>query len=54
MEIYLVMELQNSNLLKVIKDRESNLGCDNISFITYQMLCGIDYLHKCGIIHRVS
>lgn len=33
--------------------RNNSSGAERLSFIAYQMFCGIDYLHKAGIAHRV-
>jgi serine/threonine protein kinase len=40
-------------------DLKSILQCqklekDQISFLTYQLLRGLKYLHSCNIVHRVS
>uniref|UniRef100_A0AC34RES3 Protein kinase domain-containing protein n=1 Tax=Panagrolaimus sp. JU765 TaxID=591449 RepID=A0AC34RES3_9BILA len=35
-----------------LKNQSGSTGAERLSFITYQMLCGIDYLHKAGIAHR--
>lgn len=51
-EVYLVMELMEGHLGQAIPrlDRFHR----TISFLLYQILCGIKYLHTGGIIHRVS
>ena len=54
LEINLVMEYYHTNLSQIIGNKNINIGCDQMSFIIYQLLCGIGYLHKCGIIHRVT
>ncbi len=48
-DVYLVMELMDSNLCKVI---EMKLDHERISYLLYQMLCGLKHLHMAGIIHR--
>lgn len=48
-DVYLVMELMEANLCRVI---ELELDHERISYLLYQMLCGIKHLHSGGIIHR--
>lgn len=48
---YLVMELMDANLCQVI---QMELDHERLSYLLYQMLCGIKHLHAAGIIHRVS
>ena len=47
---YLVMELMDANLCQVI---QMDLDHERMSYLLYQMLCGIKHLHSAGIIHRV-
>ncbi len=49
MDVYLVMELMDANLCQVI---QMELDHERISYLLYQMLCGIKHLHSAGIIHR--
>ncbi|NXU01690.1 MK10 kinase, partial [Buphagus erythrorhynchus] len=46
---YLVMELMDANLCQVI---QMELDHERMSYLLYQMLCGIKHLHSAGIIHR--
>ncbi|KAK2154399.1 hypothetical protein LSH36_269g05028 [Paralvinella palmiformis] len=46
---YLVMELMDANLCQVI---QMDLDHERMSYLLYQMLCGIKHLHSAGIIHR--
>ncbi|XP_061386285.1 stress-activated protein kinase JNK-like [Musca vetustissima] len=48
-DIYLVMELMDANLTAVIG---IGLDHDRLSYLIYQILCGIRHLHSAGIIHR--
>ncbi|XP_050077889.1 stress-activated protein kinase JNK-like [Anopheles maculipalpis] len=48
-DVYIFTELMDNNLRKVIGTK---LDHERISFLVYQMLCGIKYLHAAGIIHR--
>ncbi|OQR78026.1 stress-activated protein kinase JNK-like [Tropilaelaps mercedesae] len=48
-DVYLVMELLEGNLCQVIS---LDLDHDRMSFLIYQMLCGVKHLHSAGIIHR--
>ena len=43
------MELMDANLCQVI---QMELDHERISYLLYQMLCGIKHLHSAGIIHR--
>ena len=47
---YIVMELMDANLCRVIG---IELDHDRMSYLLYQLLCGIKHLHSAGIIHRV-
>ncbi|XP_049282716.1 stress-activated protein kinase JNK-like isoform X1 [Anopheles funestus] len=48
-DVYIFTELMDNNLRNVIGTK---LDHERISFLVYQMLCGIKYLHAAGIIHR--
>ncbi|KNC30786.1 Stress-activated protein kinase JNK [Lucilia cuprina] len=48
-DIYLVTELIDMNFSSVI---HMGLDHDRLSYLIYQLLCGIKYLHTAGIIHR--
>lgn len=50
-DVYLVMELMDANLCQVI---QMDIDHERISYLLYQLLCGIKHLHSAGIIHRVS
>ena len=50
MDVYLVMELMDYTLMHVV---QISLDQKRVSFLLYQMLCGINHLHSAGIIHRV-
>lgn len=50
-DVYLVMELMDANLCQVI---QMDLDHERMSYLLYQMLCGIKHLHSAGIIHRVG
>lgn len=45
------MELMDANLCQVI---QMELDHERMSYLLYQMLCGIKHLHSAGIIHRVG
>jgi len=48
-DLYIVMELMDANLCSVI---QMDLDHERMSYLLYQMLCGIRHLHAAGIIHR--
>lgn len=48
-DVYLVMELMQTNFCNVIK---LQLDHDRLSYLIYQLLCGLRHLHAAGIIHR--
>jgi len=48
-DLYLVMELMDANLCQVV---QMDLDHERLSYLLYQMLCGIKHLHSAGIIHR--
>ncbi|XP_075056947.1 mitogen-activated protein kinase 8-like [Mixophyes fleayi] len=48
-DLYIVMELMDANLCQVI---QMELDHERMSYLLYQMLCGIKHLHSAGIIQR--
>ena len=48
-DVYLVMELMDANLCQVI---QMELDHERMSYLLYQMLCGIKHLHSAAVIHR--
>ena len=50
LDLYIVMELMDANLCQVIN---MDLDHERMSYLLYQILCGIKHLHLAGIIHRV-
>lgn len=48
-KLYLVVEFMQDNLNNTI--RTQRLQSDDIRYIIYQILSGLNYLHNCGIIH---
>lgn len=48
-DIYLATERMDARLICIIGNSLDN---KRISFLVYQMLCGIKYLHSMGLIHR--
>uniref|UniRef100_A0A8D3A4X2 mitogen-activated protein kinase n=1 Tax=Scophthalmus maximus TaxID=52904 RepID=A0A8D3A4X2_SCOMX len=48
-DFYLVMPYMFTDLSKV----RGHLSEDKVKFLVYQMLCGLRYIHKAGIIHRI-
>lgn len=48
-DVYIVMEAMDANLTRVIG---LELDHDRISYLLYQLLCGLKHLHMADIIHR--
>ena len=48
---YMTMELMETDMSRVIYSKQQ-LTDDHIQFFTYQILCGLNYLHSANIIHR--
>lgn len=48
-KLYLALEVMQDNLNNII--RTQRLQNDDIRFIIYQILSGVNYLHNCGIVH---
>ena len=46
------MKYTGSDLNNILKNQR--LQNEQISFLTYQILRGLKYLHSCNIIHRVG
>lgn len=52
-DFYLVTELMDAELTEVMgMEYQENFNHDHLSFLLYQMLCGIHDLHSIGVIHR--
>jgi len=49
--IYLVLNLQESDLKKIIKSA-IYLEQKHITTVVYNLLCGLKYLHSSNIVHR--
>ena len=47
----MTMELMETDMSRVIYSKQK-LTDDHIQFFTYQILCGLNYLHSANIIHR--
>ncbi|CEG44899.1 cmgc mapk protein kinase [Plasmopara halstedii] len=50
-DTYIVTDLMETDLHRVINSPEA-LSSDHIAYITYQLLCGLRYVHSAHIIHR--
>lgn len=50
-DTYIVTDLMETDLHRVINSPEP-LSSDHIAYITYQLLCGVRYMHSAQIIHR--
>uniref|UniRef100_M4BGQ2 Mitogen-activated protein kinase n=1 Tax=Hyaloperonospora arabidopsidis (strain Emoy2) TaxID=559515 RepID=M4BGQ2_HYAAE len=50
-DTYIVTDLMETDLHRVINSPEA-LSSDHIAFITYQLLCGLRYVHSAHVVHR--
>lgn len=50
-DVYIVSDLMETDLHRVIYSLQP-LQQEHIQFFLYQMLCGLNYVHSCGVIHR--
>eukprot|EP01016_Furgasonia_blochmanni_P044493 TRINITY_DN617_c0_g4_i4.p1 TRINITY_DN617_c0_g4~~TRINITY_DN617_c0_g4_i4.p1 ORF type:complete len:369 (-),score=30.89 TRINITY_DN617_c0_g4_i4:262-1368(-) len=50
-DIYIVMELMDTDLHKVIKSKQV-LSDDHIKYFVFQILLGLKYMHSANVIHR--
>ncbi len=50
-DVYLVTELMETDLRRIILSKQQ-LSVNHIQWITYQMFCGLKYLHSANILHR--
>ena len=48
-DIYLVTDLLSTDLSMILS--KSKLEEDYVTFFLFQLLCGINYLHLCDVIH---
>lgn len=48
-DMYVVMDLMDANLCRVVN---TDLDHERVSYLLYQVLCAIRYMHSAGIIHR--
>ena len=48
-DVYMVMELMEANLCQVVN---LELDHERLSYLLYQLLCGVRHLHAAGIRHR--
>ncbi|KAI6170905.1 1-phosphatidylinositol 4,5-bisphosphate phosphodiesterase gamma-1 [Aphelenchoides bicaudatus] len=51
-EIYFVLPYVETTLSKLIANSYATVSFDQKTFIVYQLLCGLDYLHKNNIYYR--
>lgn len=50
-DLYFTCELMDTDLQKIINSNQK-LSNDHVSFILYQVLRGLKYIHSSGIVHR--
>ena len=50
-DIYLIMELMDTDLNQIIKSNQTLLR-DHVIYFLYQTLLGLKHIHDCGILHR--
>ncbi len=50
--IYFVFEIMDYDLKTFFKDINPNLTEEQVAYMLYQILCGLQYLHSRNIIHR--
>ena len=50
-DVYIITDLMDSDLHRVIRNAQE-LSDEHIQWLTYQLLCGLKYLHSAHILHR--
>ena len=50
-DVYLIMELMDTDLNQIIKSDQTLLR-DHVIYFLYQTLLGLKHIHDCGILHR--
>ena len=50
-DVYIVTEFLDTDLHHVIRSKQ-RLMEDHVNFFTYQLLCGLNYLHSANVLHR--
>lgn len=51
-DIYLITDVWDIDLSKIIKKSREELSDDHIQYITYQIFRGVQYLHSSNLLHR--
>ncbi|OMH83430.1 CTD kinase subunit alpha [Zancudomyces culisetae] len=51
-DIYMVMEYMEYDLSGLLSHPRWTLKPENVKSLAYQLLCGLEYLHNLGIVHR--
>lgn len=51
-DVYIVSPRMHTNLRRTIELDLNQLTLQHIKFIVFQILQGLQYLHKCGLVHR--
>ena len=50
--VFLVMDYVEQDLAQLLKNNNINLKEDDILHMLYNILCGLNFLHSAGIMHR--
>jgi len=50
--LYMIFDFMEIDLSKVLKNRDEDFSEDHVKWIMCQVLRALDYVHKCGIVHR--
>ena len=50
--IYMVLEFAESDLKKMMRNRDLSLEIEHVQAIIYNLLCALKYLEDCKVLHR--
>jgi mitogen-activated protein kinase 1/3 len=51
-QMYAIMELVDGDLSYVLSSKSQSLTQAHVTYMAYQLLCGLKYIHSAGVMHR--
>jgi len=50
--LYIVLECCDVDLKKLLNEKNFSFQMKELKKVFFEMMCGLDYLHRCGVLHR--